>query len=439
MSKYGIMTIAPEQTEKSDPPKRTLYSITQQVFNLDWFFLNIIMQPYFKFAKSIMHIKSVSFQIIVTLYFAVFWLFVGCKEPFMPELEFKETNFLVVEGYINIGTDAVTEIRLSRTVPVEETQTEPLRENNAVIVIEDDLENIYTLTELSNGIYISDTLSLPFERSYRIRISTSDQVEYTSDFSTPIQTPAIDSVSWVRVTDGLEVHVATHDPLGSTFYYQWDYEEVWELRSPYFSFYSYANGQFFPREESEIQAMRKCWRTATPPNLIVRSTGTFVSDAISLTLFNIPAFNERLGENYSVLIRQHALSMEAFNYLQVMIKNTNQLGTFFDPQPSQLTGNITVKGSDKAVIGFIEAYTTSEERIYIKKVDVPWWNFNFPCTTIEFSVDPETIEANFGQALYIPVTFNDVQTKMSGASPTCADCRRRGGNNNKPSFWDDVF
>jgi hypothetical protein len=364
----------------------------------------------------------------------------GCKDPFSPDLPFKKSNFLVIEGYINVGVDAVTVIRLSRTVRVSEPQAGPLMEQDAIIVIEDALDNTYSLTELENGVYVSDTLTLPLDRQYRIRISTTgEEKEYVSEFTTPIQTPAIDSVSWARVARGVDINVATHDPENKTLYYQWDYEETWETKSPFFSFYGY-NGDFYLRDEPEILAMKRCWKTAVPENLLVESLAKLHTNAVSKTLIAIPVAAERLSEKYSVVVRQHVLSLQAYNYMQIMSKNTNDLGTFYDPQPSQLIGNISVQNSNEPVIGYIGAYTTSEQRIYIHWLQVPGWGFNLLCEQVSVLMsNADSVQKYFVDHNYTPITEDETFQYMFATQPRCADCRLRGGNNEEPDYWDDAF
>jgi hypothetical protein len=48
--------------------------------------------------------------------------------------------------------------------------------------------------------------------------------------------------------------------------------------------------------------------------------------------------DERISSRYSTLVRQFAISPNTYNYWQ-NLKNTEQLGTLFDAQPSQLVGN----------------------------------------------------------------------------------------------------
>lgn len=365
----------------------------------------------------------------------------SCKDPFIPNLKFKKTNFLAVEGYINVGTDVVTTIRLSRTVPVNTTFTEPLLETKASIFIEDNEDNIFPLTETEPGVYISGILTLPVNKEYRLRINTQEGKVYYSDFLLPIVTPAIDSVNWTiqpltGPIDGIDIYVSTHDPQNNTHYYQWEYDEVWERRSPLRSVYKYENGGLVQREDEEIIKMRTCWQRAKELDLITENTIRFSRDAISRKLVSIPVNTERLGRKYSIRVRQHALSVDAYNYLEIMKINSNSLGTFFDPQPSQLYGNIRHENSSEPVIGFMGAYTTSSKLLYIYHDEIPWWDYDLFCNQTEVGTDSESLAEHFGDRIFVPLTLNEQRTIVYSSHIRCVDCRFWGGNNNRPDYWE---
>ena len=152
-----------------------------------------------------------------------------CKEPFDAESNFKEGKFLVVEGYINIGP-GVTQIKLSRTGPLSQPDVLSI-EQGANVKIESGNGNEFPLYELENGIYATDSIDLPFEDTYRIAIQTSNGDVSTSEFVSPIRTPEIDSVNWAQEFEGVTVYISTHDPENKVMYYQWEYDEAWEIQS----------------------------------------------------------------------------------------------------------------------------------------------------------------------------------------------------------------
>lgn len=363
----------------------------------------------------------------------------SCKDPFIADVKLRTSRFLVVEGYVNVGPEAVTTIKVTRTVPINSAES-PSGEEGAFVQIEDDQNNVYNLQEGVEGFYTSDTLALPLDRQYRIRIQTGDGQSFVSTFTTPIETPAIDSVYWTRTEEGVDIYVSTHEETETTKFYQWEYEEIWENRSPYLSFYRYSNKEFFLRDEAEILAMHRCWKRDTPSGFILESLAGVSSTAITKELIAIPSISDKLSEKYSVLVSQHLLSVDHYNYLQVMIKNTNQVGSFYDPQPSQLLGNIASQGSSEPVVGYVGVYTTSSQRLNIRKADVRPWGFDLGCTQISVMLsEPDSLVKYFEVLGYSPLTVDEARVNMFAAKPACADCRRRGGNNDEPDFWEEIF
>lgn len=382
-----------------------------------------------------MGLRLIHFSIIIILCGLFVWG--ACKDPFEPEIRGDESGFLVVEGYINVGEDAVTTIRLSRTTPVTQPGIQ-LVEADALVRIEDEEGNFFELSEQSEGVYKSEALSLSLERQWRISVLTKHGKQYYSEFVQSRVTPPIDSISWRRVNEGVEIYVTTHDNENETRFYQWDYEEVWTITSLHHTFFIYQGGTVKPRPEQETIDMFRCWKYQQPQGLIYETTASLAEDIILMKpLILIPVSHEKLSDRYSVLVKQRALSEEEFNYLQLMDKNTDAVGGFSDPLPAELYGNIYCADSDEPVVGFMGAATTSEIRIFIRERDVPNWNFSFECLPPIFaSGQPDSLSKYFGSLGYIPTMSDGAGGGYFGAAIWCVDCRLRGGKSGKPEFWD---
>lgn len=359
-------------------------------------------------------------------------MYIGCKDPFDPEISGAETGFLVVEGYINIGTSTVTTIRLSRTTPVTGTAIQ-ITETGASVAIQDEEFNSFPLTQTHEGTYESQPLSLPAGRRFRISIKTKNEKQYYSEFVQPQNTPAIDSVSWRRINDGVTIYVNTHDIDNNTRFYQWDYEEVWQITSGYPTYYFYSDNRVQPRPLQEAMDMYRCWKYQYPAGLIFESTTAFVDDKIVMRpLILIPVSDEKLSERYSVLVKQRALTKLEFEYLQLMQKNTSEVGGFTDPLPGQLHGNIYCETTSEPVVGYLGASTTSEKRIFILERHVPNWEYEWICSSV--FVPGDSVATYFGSLGYIP-TMPDEFGNWFGSTPLCTDCRLRGGQTGEPDFW----
>lgn len=371
-------------------------------------------------------------------------LLCSCKEAFEADIGVNSKHALIVEGYINIGPGA-TQIKLSNATALDTLPAfDP--ETGASISIENSSGEIYLLSEEAPGIYRSTELNLAPDR-YRLLITTISGDQYASEFVEHILTPPIDSVSWTQAYPGVNIYVSTHDPTNLVKYYRWEYEEAWETRSAFKSRVRYVNSQILYRDSLERERMYTCYKYGKTPDLILGSTERFTNSIVTLKeLLFIPSLSDKLGVKYSVLVKQHALDKSAYRFYEIMQSNSNDLGSFFDRQPSQLIGNLTCLTSDKLVIGYIGVYSTQTYRLTIVNDNSLAWRTNTSCR--EFFVTPDSLE--FYLSYYNTPTriFTDGDVESDSipdidgvfAAPNfCTDCRLSGGTNVQPPFWTQIF
>ena len=371
------------------------------------------------------------------LYFTVIFIFfLGCKEPFDTELPIVPQGYLVVDGFIN--AQGITQIKLSRTTPLDQKKTlKP--ELNATLQIQGEDNSSYSFVTSANGTYSSASNILNSSTRYRLRIRTKDNKEYLSDYASVKITPPMDSISWTKENDGIQIYVTTHDDQNRSIYYRWEYDETWEIRSAYYAFYKYENGKIVPRGSNEPN-IYYCWKYDTLRNIILQSSEKLNKDIISLKpLRFIPYLDEKMGVRYSIQVRQYALDKEGYQFYELLRKNTESLGTIFDPQPSALNGNIhSISNSTELVIGYIGVTTMQQQRFFIDASNLGLRVFNIlsECPSMDVPNRPDSL------AKYIPpqwpydAIFEGFGIKAyKVAEPRCVDCRLRGGNNLKPSFW----
>ncbi|UOQ52070.1 DUF4249 domain-containing protein [Hymenobacter cellulosivorans] len=354
----------------------------------------------------------------------------SCIEPFEPSGGNANPNFLVVDGFLN--SDGVTTIKLTRSLSLK-TKTDPPVEARAKLFIEEENGPRYALTETTAGTYISARLSLNPAKRYRLHFNTANNHEYVTDYTRAKITPPIDKVSWDVEGNGVRVLVSTHDATNQTQYYRWDMNETWEFTSAFRSYLEYVNGGLRYRTENTF----RCW-TSQPSTFIRLATTTKLSQDVVADnpLLTLPSTTTKLRFKYSVLVKQYAQTVEEFAYWELIRKNTENIGTLFDPLPSQLTGNIhCVTDPTEVVLGYIGAYSVQEKRIFISRDELPadW----VPETGFGNCLRPDTIlpsEINvFRDPNFLPLV--ELEGKVYLGSPAdCADCRRRG-TNVPPSFW----
>jgi hypothetical protein len=359
----------------------------------------------------------------------------NCREPFEPDFETGVNDYLVVEGYINVGNKAVTTIKLSRVSPLGDAAT-PTMETDALVSIEASDESHYSLAETTEGIYSSDSLSLDPTQEYRLLISLTDGLSYASAFVQPVVTPAIDSIYWKWEDTGIHFYVNAHDNENHTKFYSWTYRETWQIKSPFQSKFKYVKGEVVFRAPAETADMWNCWRDNYPDDLMFGSTEQLSTDVITSDLVTLSHDSEQLRVRYSLLVSQRALEETEYRYLQLIQKNTNNTGSLFDAMPSEIIGNVTCTTSANVrAIGYVGASTTEMLRRFFLPSEI---GIIPKAQCLQHLVVYDSIDDYFGGRSYIPIDSipGEVITRPSytGAPKFCMDCRLRGSPV-KPDFW----
>lgn len=380
------------------------------------------------------------FNTFKTGFYLLLLIGVACREAYTPPVKKLATGYLVVDGVIIAGNDS-TIIRLSRTNNVHDT-TLPPPEPGAVVEVTGESNDKYALTDMGNGNYVAGGLPLDFNKKYRLNIHTKDGREYQSEFVPAKQTPLVDSLGWYPDTGyNAHIHITTHDPANNTRYYRWDYVETWEYHSSTASLIDWLNGQVVLR--SPDGGVYFCWLTANSSDIHVFSTTKLDQDvAYQVPITVVPLNSEKLKLKYSILVKQYALTKEAYEFWQSMQRNTEQLGTLFDAQPTQLQSNIhCVTNPAEVVIGYVSVSSVQSKRIFIKRDDLPqgyffYYYMNYECKTrlvLEDSLDAYLpASGHRGWVMVDKPLFGPGYILMPAE---CADCREHGGTNVKPLYW----
>ena len=374
----------------------------------------------------------------------VMMLFAQCKEEYDPQIEATTTGLLVVEGFINSGQGPTT-IRLSRSVDLEDTTLRP--EDGAQLNVEGEDGSNFLLFGNGNGEYSASQLTLYNGIKYRLNIRTSNGKEYVSDYSPVKYTPPIDSITWQRENDGLRLYANARDPQNNSKYYQWKYEETWEFHSAYYNELEYIYDPLttlptgvtykYPDQHADT-SIYTCWNTVSSSTIILGSTEKLTSDVVFLPVQYIEPHSEKLSVLYSINLRQYAISHDEYLFLQKMKKNTEQLGTIFDPQPSEISGNIhCLTDTSETVIGYVEVTQEQVKRIFISNSQVPDWNYDPGCVFVEIENIPDTVKRYGAGLMPTLVAKKDLFRgiiSFYASTPQCVDCTLRGVHQ-KPDFW----
>jgi len=347
------------------------------------------------------------------------------------------TGYLVVEGYI--CGNGPTQFTLSRTIPLPGDSAIPM-ETGAKVQVEGNDNTVFPLAQQGSGIYGIDTLSLNPAAQYRLRINASDGEQYLSDYVPYVATPPIDSISWVYNSAGVNIYANTHDPSGNIRYFQWDYTETWQYTSAEFSIFMYdaTDTTVVPRPIPADQ-IYNCWMADNSTRIILGNSAKLTqADIYDQPIIFIPIATQRLSVLYTIMVRQYGLTEAAYNFLYMMEQNSEALGTIFDPQPSQLTGNIQcLTNPSEPVVGYVSAGAAQQQRIWISPAQVPQWSYVYACTAGDRVVPQikDTLFDFFNYYEYIPVSQPKPNGPYLANGSGCIDCRLQGGTTQEPAWW----
>src|SRR6185437_7325801 len=267
------------------------------------------------------------------------------------------------------------------------------------------------LYEYKTGYYASPGGLLDPSQQYRLKIVLADNTTYLSDFVPVKTTPAIDSIGYIEQNDGLQFYLNTHDQNNNTRYYRWAYEETWKFHAKYQSGEVTDGTKIVLRNGN--QDIFDCFAGDVSSDILLGSSAKLAQDVIFQSpLGFIPSTSEKIGVRYSVLLRQYALTSDAFSFWSNLKKNTEQLGSIFDAEPSQINGNIhNIKNLLEPVLGYVSACTVQKKRIFVDQTQLPvTWRTSYPYDCSLDSIwykNPITMRNQVGEFL-IPLGSNEI-------------------------------
>ena len=366
-------------------------------------------------------------SLFLSLYFLS--LLTGCVDPYRPPEITSPNSYLVVNGFFDSAPGATTTISLSRTQNLADPKL-PTAETKAVVTIEMPNKTAYTLKEGTSGAYTLTGVMPVVGETYRLHIKIRGQ-DYYSDYVPVVPTPPIDSISWRAENDGLQINVNTHDPTNNTHYYRWDFASTWEYYTLYNSLLEIKNTQIVDR----LQSVFRCWGSDNSTNIITTSTNRLSQDVVSqFPLLHIPSTSIKLGVKYSIMVRQIGLTQAGFEYYDQLARITQNVGSIFDPQPTQITGNIhSATTASDLVLGFFRVGTVDSKRLFISRSQLPFgWNTYTGLGGCTMDTLSKKDVLDMKPAI---ISYDELTKMYFTTSEDCADCRTRGGVITKPDFW----
>src|SRR6478609_10071074 len=357
----------------------------------------------------------------------------SCREPYQPPVAKAQSTFLVVDAFLD-GTEKSCTVVLSRSQDVSDTDTEPM-EKKANIQLKDSNGNTYTLAEISDGNYSVSNVTIDTQLKYQLSIKTEEGKKYQSDFVEIKNTPAIDDVTWKENDQGLQFYVSTHDDEKKSIYYQYRYIETWAYVAPIESSFEIIDGAVHVR----IHDIYHCWRTVSSANISITTSVKLSEDIISnFPFYLIEKPSQKLLMRYSILVKQYTVTAEAYNYWKQLQKNTEKLGTLFDPQPSQILSNVqNIDNVDEPILGYFSAGITTSKRIFVDASELKG-NY-YPRYPVKCMLDSIKMASVVSSGLILINPYFKGGTIPAGywcTTVACGDCRQSGGGTTtKPDFW----
>ena len=369
----------------------------------------------------------------VLLYTVLFFLG-SCRQSYDPPQVNANKNFLVVNGFINSTPNGITTIYLSRSKNISDSLPAPA-ENGAQVSVESNVGQSYLLIPQTNGGYAA---AIPIQPSilYRLRILTQNGTQYLSDYVAARITPPVDSLTWDQPNDAL-VFVSTHDPANNSKYYRYDYTETWEYHAAFETIWGVDSNKILFARDTSNQIFR-CWSTDNSTDIATATSIKLNQDIINhFQVARIPQNSSKIAVRYSILVNQYSITKDAYDFWQILQKNTQQVGTLFDPQPSQIKSNIhNINNLQEPVLGYLSVTSVEQKRLFINHYQLTNWAINSPSTP---GCQKDSILINFPHYTYpnpyfVPYYFVSGGPLYVIPAP-CVDCTIHGGTNKEPSYW----
>ena len=388
-----------------------------------------------------MMVKRIDKNIIkINLWFyiiGVLIFYLGCKEPFNPDIN-EKVDVIAVDGSLIKGKGKQVVV-ITRSAPLNDIQYLPVK--NCTVKIIDELGNEFQFTEESEGRYTAEINEdmLVNQRKYKLHFTTPDGNIYESTDETIIATAPVDSVyaeheSIFNTTsqeydDVLKYYLDLKAPDEGARYYRWDLTETYEIHSNYYidGIYLGHGIIFTPQLHDSIYY---CWITKDIDQLFSSSTENLqVNEKKKIPLIEIGPNSKKMAVRYSLLVKQYALSKDAYVYWHQKKVELEESGGLYSSQPGQTKSNIVnINDSQENVLGYFWVSSLSEKRVFYDEPYTYYKPFGY-CDAAVFD------SATFDNGDYPIYISGGIRSPALTADRQCFDCTLLGGSLEKPSFW----
>jgi hypothetical protein len=393
-------------------------------------------------------------KLFIFIVFSVIVLF-SCTEPFTIQDTEVPDEVLVIEASIT-NENKFQKIFLSKAYKL--SSEEEATETNATVHIEDENNTIYLFNETTPGTYVSSSkFSAQSGVNYQLFITRATGEKYESKPEKTNNSSEIEDITVKLSKDILgdnefRFYVSSHDATGKSQYYRYTYEETYLIKVPFWSSSKAvptgpSTAEIVPKTDAELKK-RFCYNSNKSTGIIQTETSNLSEDRVLFSVKSISTKDFSVSHRYSLLVKQHVQSYEAYHYYKKLSKFSNASSLLSQIQPGFFNGNIhSTSNKSSKVIGFFEVTSVSEKRVFFNYRD--FFIKGRPkyiqlCGPYAFNDQPgltgsEMINALNDGYLYIYTNFNRDEDNPGPyflVPQGCGDCTVHGSNI-KPDFWVD--
>jgi hypothetical protein len=381
------------------------------------------------YRDSVIEIHFLKASHLVLLFLALI-SFYSCITEFIPETSADQD--LIVVGGIITDQPGPKSITISTSLPLGgRSSAKPVSGCN--VTITDDLGNIFTLEESTDGTYTTNSL-FQTGRSYMLHIKTGEAHHNLSYESAPMllkPVPAIDSVYYEKdvlsvdnlgatTGEGIQIFLNSHNPDNNCRFYRWEYVETWEIRLPY------------------TVKNHVCWVTRNSDQINIKNTSAVSEDRIDRQLINfVTNQSDRLLVKYSILVNQYSLNEDEYAYWEKVKNTVEEVGSLYDIVPSSIPSNIKcIQRPADNVLGYFSVSSVKSKRIFTHDRFRGMPNIYTDCENVTVGFNDYVEGLDYSLWVIIEHPEPPPGYKVLTYFKSCADCTVRG-TTQKPEFWID--
>ena len=307
----------------------------------------------------------------------------GCVDKFEADISKIPVEGLVIEG--NIISDSTVVFHLNKKLPLTysdeyQDQYDVYMDVDAELFVLGSDGTSWVGQSLGKGQYRVEIGTLKPEVEYHLVVKYENDT-YQSAPQKPLETIEIENLKFIQpdlegpVIVLLDSKEASAD---DSRYYQWYFEEDWELRAKFVTpiLYDYDTDKIV---RYDFPPVAQGWRHYGADQFILGTTeSNLINRIVNRTIHTIQNTDRRLSVLYSIRTYQRTLTRQEFEYYQERAKLNLDMGGLFTPQPTEFPTNITCSNSERSVIGYVgcnmgvsqrQLYIPTEEVVYIDKFD----------------------------------------------------------------------